>query len=304
MFGYIMPDKPELKIKEFEMFRGYYCGLCKSMGKRFGILSRFALNYDSVFLGLLLSSVHKEVPILKKEGCFANPLKKKWIVKDSIYIDYAADISTLLTYYKLKDNIRDEGGLAPRLAQLAFRNGYRSAAERNRQLEEIIAGSIAAQLKLEEQGCSSMDEVAEPFADMLKKLLEAGYKGEDKSTARILGWIGYNLGKWVYLIDAFDDIEKDIKEKNYNPLLSQYKYDGGDIKVFKASITEEVRLNLQQALSQTTGSVELLSLGNKGIIDNIIYEGLYGKTERILCGNTREKRSCISDEKSIRSFGD
>lgn len=304
MFGYIMPEKPELKIKEFEMFRGYYCGLCKSMGKRIGTLSRLALNYDSVFLGLLLSSVHNEVPVLKKEGCFANPLKKKWIVKDSIYIDYAADINTLLTYYKLKDNIRDEGGLVPRLARLAFHNGYKSTVARNGKLEEIIAGSIASQLKLEEQNCASMDEAAEPFADMLRKLLEAGYMGEDGSKARILGWIGYNLGKWVYLIDAYDDIEKDILEKSYNPLLSQYKYNGGEVKAFKTSIAEAVRSNLLQALSQATGSVELLPLNNKGIIDNIIYEGLYGKTERILCGNTREKRSCIRDEKSIRSFGD
>lgn len=303
MFGYIMPDKPELKIKEFELFRGYYCGLCKSMGRSFGIISRFALNYDSVFLGLLLSSVHNEVPVLKKEGCIANPAKRKWIVKESSHIDFAADINVLLTYYKLKDNIRDEGGLVPRLAQMAFQRGYKNAASRNKQLDRIIAASISSQVQLEEQNCSSMDKAAEPFADMLSKLLEAGYKGEDQSTARILGWVGYNLGKWIYLIDAYDDMEKDIKSRSYNPLLTQYKYRDEDIKSFKDSITEEVRVNLLQALTQITSSVELLKLNNKGIIDNIIYEGLYGKTERILSGITREKRSCIRDEKSIRSIG-
>ena len=303
MFGYIMPAKPELKMKEYELFRGYYCGLCKSMGRSFGTLSRFALNYDSVFLGLLLSSVHNEVPVLKKESCIANPVKRKWIVKDSKHIDFAADINVLLTYYKLKDNIRDEGGWLPKLAQLAFLGGYKSAASKNKKLDEIIAASISTQILLEEQKCSSMDEAAEPFAKMLGQLLSAGYCGDDQSVSRILDWIGYNLGKWIYIIDAFDDMEKDIKSGSYNPLLSQYKYDNQDIKAFKAGITAEVRINLLQALAQTSGSIELLKLSNKGIIDNILYEGLYSKTEKVLCCTTSEKRSCVRDEKSIRDIG-
>lgn len=303
MFGYIMPEKQELKIKEYELFRGYYCGLCKSMGRSFGTLSRFALNYDSVFLGLLLSSVHNEVPVLRKESCIANPLKKKHIVKESPHIDFAADINVMLTYYKLKDNIRDEGGLLPRLGQIAFGKGYNKAVSGNKPIDKIIAEGISTQLLLEEQNCSSMDEAAEPFAGMLGRLLEAGYRGEDGSVPRILGWVGYNLGKWIYLIDAFDDIEKDIAGKNYNPLLIQYDYKDQDVKAFKMGIAEEVRVNLLQALSQTTASIELLELSNKGIIHNILYEGLYGKTEKVLSCITSEKRSCARNEKSVRSFG-
>ena len=303
MFGYIKPAFRELKIKEYELFRGYYCGLCKSMGRSFGALSRFALNYDSVFLGLLLASVHDEVPVLEKESCIANPVKKRLIVKDSGSIDFAADINVLLTYYKLKDNIRDEGGWLPKLAQLVFRKGYKDAASRNRQLDDVIAASISSQVLLEEKQCSSMDEAAEPFAHMMEQLLPAGYGGDDKSVPRILGWIGYNLGKWIYIIDAFDDMEKDIGSGSYNPLLRQYGYGGQDIKAFKESIAEEVRVNLLQALSQTTNSLELLKLRNKGIIDNIMYEGLYGKTERILNCITEEKRSCMRDEESIRGIG-
>jgi hypothetical protein len=303
MFGYIMPDKPELKIKEYELFRGYYCGLCKSMGRSFGMLSRFALNYDSVFLGLLLASVHNEEPVLKKESCIANPGKRKWVVKNSRSIDFAADINVLLTYYKLRDNIRDEGGWLPKLAQLAFHRGYKNAAARNKKLDDIIAASISSQVILEKNECCSMDEAAEPFANMMMQLLAAGYTGEDQSVPRILGWIGYNLGKWIYIIDAFDDMERDIKSGSYNPLLCQYKYEGQDIQAFKTAISEETRINLLQALSQSTGSLELLGLKNKSIIDNIVYEGLYGKTERILSCITNERRSCVKDEESIRSIG-
>jgi hypothetical protein len=301
MFGYIMPEKPELKIKEYELFRGYYCGLCKSMGKSFGNISRFTLNYDSVFLGLLLSSVHNEAPVLKKEGCFANPFKKKWIVKDSPHIDFAADISVLLTYYKLKDNIRDEGGLLPVLGKAAFRKGYTYAASRNRRLDEMIAAAMSDQVLLEERKCSSMDEAAEPSAKLLGGLLESGCRGEDKSLPRILGWIGYNLGKWVYLMDAFDDIEKDIRSKSYNPLLCQYKYEGQEISAFKTDIAEDVRINLLQALTQITGSMELLELRNKGIIDNILYEGLYGKTEKVLSCKTSDKARGICRDEMLQT---
>ena len=83
MFGYIVPDKGEMKIKEYELFRAYYCGVCKSMGKSLGPLCRFGLNYDSVFLGLFLSSLNNETVDLKKENRIANPFKKKWVVKNS-----------------------------------------------------------------------------------------------------------------------------------------------------------------------------------------------------------------------------
>lgn len=303
MFGYIRPSVKELKVKEYELFRGYYCGLCKSMGRSFGVFSRFVLNYDAVFLGLLMASVHDEMPVLKRESCIANPIKRKWIVKESPSIDFAADINVLLTYYKLKDDIRDEGGWLPTLAQFFFQKGYNSVVLRNKSIDGIIASTISSQVSLEEKGCSSMDEAAEPFANMMMQLLSKGYSGEDKSVSRILEWIGYNIGKWIYIIDAFDDIEKDIKSGSYNPLLKQYKYKDQDIKTFKDSIKEDVRINLLQALSQSTGSLDLLKLKNKGIIYNVAYEGLYEKTERILNCLTNEKRSCIRDEESIRGIG-
>lgn len=108
MFGYVTPDKPELKIKEFELFRAYYCGLCKTMGRSSGILSRFALNYDSVFLALILSSLCRENVRIEKEICFANPVKKKYVARESKSLEYAADINIMLMYYKFKDNWADE----------------------------------------------------------------------------------------------------------------------------------------------------------------------------------------------------
>lgn len=299
MFGYIMPDKKELKIKEFELFRSYYCGLCKSMGRSFGVMSRLTLNYDSVFLGLLLSSLNKEDLVLKRESCIANPMKKKWIVKESPHVDYAADINVLLTYYKLKDNVLDEGSSLSRLMSIAFLNGYKRAAARNPMIDNVIKASLASQHELEKKKCTSIDAAAEPFADMMKYILRSGYKGNDMSVIRVLEWSGYNLGKWIYMIDAFDDLERDVKSGSYNPLLLQYGFDGSDVKTFRAAIRDEVKVVVLQTLSQVADSMELLELKNKGIIDNIIYEGLYKKTEEILNDCTKRKRSWIYRAESL-----
>jgi len=299
MFGYIMPDKRELKIKEFELFRAYYCGLCKSMGRSFGGFSRLALNYDSAFLGLLLSSLHREEPHLIREGCIANPFKKKWIVRNSSSVDYAADINVLLTYYKMKDNVNDEGSTLSYLGGLAFRGGYKQAAGRNPLLDNVIKTSLASQHELERRKCASIDEAAEPFANMMRHIIRAGCRSGDKKVIRILDWLGYNLGKWIYMIDAYDDIEKDAKSGSYNALLLQYHFDGEDIKLFKERIREDVREGVIQALSQAADSMELLELSNKGIIDNIIYEGLFKKTEEILNCCTIRKRSWRERAESI-----
>ncbi len=304
MFGYVLPDKPELKIKEFEAFRAYYCGVCKAMGRSFGLFSRLTLNYDSVFLGLFLASVHKEKPELAREGCIANPIKRKWVIKGSPSVNFAADINVLLTYYKLKDNWQDERSYAALAASAAINPGYKRAAGRNTEADKKIAAAVQRLALLEKEKCDSLDRAAEPFADMMKQLLVLGYRGEDKNIGRILEWTGYNLGKWIYTIDAFDDIDKDVKTGSYNPLLLQYRYAGEGIGLFKDRISEEIRAGLLQALRQTTESVELLNPDNKGILDNILYNGLFKKTEEILCKDcTRQKRRCQENEKSVRSAG-
>jgi len=109
MLGYIKPDKPELKIKEFEIYSGYYCGICKSISKRYGQLPRLALNYDSVFLAILLAGISSAREQIQIERCFVHPAKKRTIIYDNPEIDYAADILLLLAYYKLKDDYQDEG---------------------------------------------------------------------------------------------------------------------------------------------------------------------------------------------------
>jgi hypothetical protein len=272
-------------MKEYELFRAYYCGVCKSMGRSFGPISRFALSYEAVFLGLLLSAVNKEKSEMKREVCFANPFKKKWIVKHNKYVDFAADINVILTYYKLIDNWKDEKHLPSYAAKLMFGNGYNKAAKSNSTTDSIIKNALEKQSRLEQEKCSSIDAAAEPTAEMIRDILLVGCKESDKSVQRAMEWLGYNIGKWIYTIDAFDDIEKDIKNESYNPLLLQYHYKGQPLAEFKSSIKPDIERDLIYTLSQAANTIELLDMENKGIIENIVYLGMNSKTNNILCGD-------------------
>lgn len=283
MFGYVLPDKPEMKMKEYELFRAYYCGVCKSMGKNFGMLSRLALNYDSVFLGLLLSSIAKESLNLRKEACLANPFKKKWIVKDSKFVDYVADINILFTYYKLRDNWNDEKRFSSLVASKGFSWGFRKVKAEKPDLHNYVNRSIVELSELEHNNCSSMDKAAEPFAKALGNILEGACVSKETKTLKAINWLGYNLGKWIYLIDAYDDIEKDIQNKCYNPLVLQYNYKYNEnIEKFKCNLKEEVNLNLIYSMGQVAQTVNLLDMNNKPIVENIVYLGMYKKTEQIM----------------------
>lgn len=283
MFGYILPEKPEMKIKEFELFRAYYCGVCKSIGRRYGQLKRFLLNYDSTFLAVLIASAAGEQPSAGKERCIAHPVVKRHIVKRSGIVDYASDINILLAYYNLEDNRRDEGSLSSGAALVLLRRAHGKLKRIYPEKCRIIESRLEELHRLESQGCPSMDMAAEPFARLMEEVTAYGPLCADEKIEKVLRWIGYNLGKWIYILDAYDDLEKDIRRKSYNPLVNQYKYENGDIIEFKNRIRERVEFNLTYSLNQIAGAFELLEAKvNRGILENIIYMGMLRKTETIL----------------------
>ena len=108
MLGYVRINKPELKVKEYELYKGLYCSLCKAMGKHFGLLSRLTLSYDITFLVLVRMSFLGTVPDFRTGRCPFNPAKKCNYCKNSEdQFRYAAAVSMMMFYYKIKDNICD-----------------------------------------------------------------------------------------------------------------------------------------------------------------------------------------------------
>jgi hypothetical protein len=283
VFGYILPEKPELKIREYELFRAYYCGICKSIGRRYGQLPRLTLNYDSTFLALLIDSVSQGNVHLKKERCIAHPFRKKLAVVRNDVLDYSSDINIILAYYSLRDRWNDERSAAAAAASLLLKAAYRKARKKYPEKCDIIEKRLHELYCLEKSKCASMDMAAEPFALLMSEVLAHEPFCANKKNEEIFKWIGYNLGKWIYILDAFDDIEDNIKGSCYNPLLCQYGYSNGDFQAFKNSIRSEVEFNLIYSLNQIAKAYELLEVNrNSGIIENIVYMGMLRKTEKVL----------------------
>jgi len=282
MFGYITPDKPELKIKEFEIFRGYYCGVCRAIAKRAGHRGRFILSYDSAFLALLLDSLNSS-PVSGKPGrCPIHPLNKRFIVNYGSVLEFSSDINILLAYYNLKDKWQDEKKLYSPVGMLALRRGYKRIKKKYPDLVRDIEKDLSTLNELEHSRCGHMDEASEPFAGIMQKVFE--YSAGCDSVKKALGWIGYNLGKWIYLLDAYDDIEDNIKSGAYNPLVIQFQYgENENVESFRQRIKKEVEFILVYCLSEMEKAFSLLDVKkNDGILENIIYRGLLVKTRQIL----------------------
>ena len=295
MFGYILPEKSELKVREYEMFRAYYCGVCKSIGSRHGQIPRTVLNYDCTFLALLLSSLVDTDLTVKQERCIAHPTSKRHIVRKNEIIDYASDMNIILAYYKLWDNWNDERSVLAVSAMLFLKSPFKKLKRKYDEKCDIIEKRLKELSALEKAHCDSMDRVAEPFAKLMEEIMAYEPLCHVENQEKALRWIGYNIGKWIYILDAYDDIEKDIKSKAYNPFLSKYSYDGRDIEVYKNKFKGEVEFTLTYSLGQIAKAYELFDKKiNAEIVDNIIYMGMLRKTENILC-----KGSCSKIEKSV-----
>lgn len=294
MFGYVVPEKPEMKIKEYELYRAYYCGVCKAMGKRLGQLSRLTLTYDAAFLAILLSALSGAALTLRRERCMVHPLKKSLTVNSNHIIGYVSDINLMLAYYNLEDNWRDERSLPAGAGRAALSRAFEKARKRRPEKCALIEQRLKELSLLEAEGVGSMDMAAEPFSKLMEEVLDyPPTAGED--TRRALRWLGYNLGKWLYLLDAYDDLERDIKSGSYNPLIKQFGYGGEEVGAFRARLRDRVEFNLTHALSEISKAYELLQTkSNKGIIENIIYMGMLRKTENIL-----KAGSCENIEKSL-----
>lgn len=284
MLGYVTADKPELKMREYEVYSGYYCGVCKSIGRRYGQLPRMVLSYDAAFLALLLAGLSGEADEPAREHCLVHPIKKKTIVSNEA-IDYAADVMLILAWYKLLDDANDEGKLYARTAIATLKGIYRKLESARPELCRKVAQHLSDLTELEKSKCTSLDQAAEEFAKIMEAILEEGPVPENFRETEAMKRIGYHLGKWIYLMDAIDDIEENIESGAYNPLLYRFDYQPGE-EDFRGRIMDTCRFNLFHYLGEIANAVDLLPLKkNKGVIENIIYKGLLKKTEEI----TKEK---------------
>lgn len=295
MFGYVRPHKQELLVREFEQYKGAYCQLCRQLGKDYGWTARLTLSYDCTFYALLALSREDSQKRLRRGRCVVNPLKAcKFVEAEGEAYHKAAALSILLTCQKLRDNVGDESfwkaqGCRVLLAFLARKE--RKAAARYPFLAQAAETATHAQREAEEAR-AGVDACAEPTAQLLAAVFrELG--GCDPGQCLALERFGYFLGRWVYLMDAADDLEQDLKEGGFNPLIPRLGLEG------KRELTEEERKGadlacnqvLNATMAQMLPAFHLVDLEVFGpILENVIEKGLPQVQREILFLHVRDPK--------------
>lgn len=289
MLGYVRAVASELRVREHEMYRAVYCGLCKSMGKCTGQCSRMTLSYDFVFLAAVRMSLLGETVTVEKKRCIAHWLRPRSTVTGSPTLDYCADASALLTYHKLLDDCKDECGArraVPFLLRPFLSHGYRRAKRRYPLLNEKIS-DLLAQLHAYEQSTTATESADAP-SELFGMLMEAVFsEGLEGSEARLSGAIGRVIGRWIYLVDAADDLAEDVKRHRFNP------YRG----LFGEALSEEEKEIIRTSLTVLLADAERAFLlideypapELREILANILYLGLPTTVRRVLRDGTERK---------------
>ncbi|MEJ5257153.1 MAG: DUF5685 family protein [Fervidobacterium sp.] len=280
MFGYVKPLRYELKLRELDEFRGFYCGVCTSMQK-IKYISKFFLTYDAVFLALVISGLKGKNYKYNKKFCIETLKKVRYFSGSDI--DFAAHRFLKLLEYKLIDDYEDDGNFVKFLLAKSI-----GKVNVSREFENQLIALLKELRDIEKNKIGSIEKASDIFGRTLE-LLVSDIEGIDETNMVVLKNMAYNLGKWIYVLDAFDDIKKDAKKNNYNPILLEYGFDSGDsIDTFVDRVRPNIRKTLYCILDDIVLSYNLLEIKSyKSITDNIVYQGLFNETERILMGNNR-----------------
>lgn len=278
MFGYIQPDIPYLYFKDATLYKALYCGLCKSIGRSCGQTARFGLSYDMTFLSALLHNIKNTDVTIEKQRCAANIFTRRPMALDDGITKTVACLNTLLTYYKLTDDILDEH--KGRISRAFFKRGYKKAKALHPDAAGIVKARMAELFELEKAECASLDMAADPFGLMIADLSDYCL-GE--SATEYTRKLFYGVGKWVYLIDALDDYDKDVKKKNYNPFVSAYKAPTKDEMLAKNR--EEVDFVFKSVFAENAECLKNIRFYfNTDLTDNIILRGMPASTRKVMCG--------------------
>lgn len=299
MFGYVTPDLPELKMKEYQRFRALYCGLCRELGARFGLPGRMILNYDFVFLAALLSEDSESCGYCMSR-CAVHPIRRRCVCVSAPALTEAAGYSVILAYRKAEDGVADSRGLK-KLGSAAVRTGLRRAYQKaagehpgfDRQVRERLSELYA----LEKEGCESLDETADKFA----LLLASASGAADEAVRRPLEQLLYHVGRIIYIADAYADLMEDSKNGEYNPIAARFRVTGGRAD---GNTRESVRATLMGSARLAASAFELMPKGLwTPITENILYLGIPKMIREVTDGTYKLRKRGLPKEPERFSGG-
>lgn len=333
MFGYVVVNKPELKFREFDVYRAYYCGLCHSLSKRHGLSGQLTLSYDMTFLVILLSSLYEPEHSVTSKRCIVHPLKRQNIIS-SEFTDYVADMNVILSYFKCLDDWHDDrsvlklayskllkkGSIGKNLNNVhATSDSTDDGSVAATQPSAVDDGSVTAtqpnsdsnnqnsyftddsghlhispdySYKNKIEAISSLlDELGtrekmnetnvDVVAGLFGRIMQILFVPFDDIYANGLGRMGFYLGKFIYIMDAFDDVEEDVKKGRYNVFSNCYT---------DPDFETHVKDMLTMMMAECSDAFEMLpAVDNADILRNILYSGVWNSYERRVSKNLENK---------------
>lgn len=297
MFGYLRPLEPELLVKEQQLYRAVYCGLCRTMRGKVSFLGSFALSYDFVFLALLRAQLTGETFTFCEKRCPAHPFRKRSCACGaSEALESTALVHFALTHEKLRDDLRD--GDTPFFKRLCFAACYpfihgrvKTLCRKNAAFRTIYKSAFAACEKLcelERQNAADVDELALIWSRAVAPACCVGLSGKE---ARLMEASAAAAGQLIYLLDACDDLEDDAKRKSFNAFLSAY----GSVDATLEHL-DEINCTLALYAQQLDRAVNLITAPNAygSICENITGRGIPDAVRRIIL---KHQPDTVSDER-------
>lgn len=280
MFGYVIVNKGDLTFREFDVYHSYYCGLCRILKENYGVTGQMSLNYDMTFLILLLTSLYEPETTYEMKKCIAHPFNRQGVSINKI-TQFGAEMNLLLTAYKCKDDWEDDRKILGKLYETSLKSKIKSIKEKYSEKAEIIEVCFKNLDKLEKENCRNIDKMAGLFGKVMEEL----FIYQEDEWEEILRRLAYYLGKFIYLLDAYEDVEEDIKKKNYNPFAEKY---------LEEDFEKTCKIVLTSAIAECSRAFEMLPLiDNVKILRNILYSGVWCRYEKI-----REERAKCTEKKA------
>ncbi len=283
MFGYVTINKPEIKFKDYDRYRSYYCGMCRELKKKYGTSGRITLGYDMTFLIILLSGLYDTDTKTQNKRCILHPFKRH-MERTNEFTAYAADMNLLMFYYHCLDDAKDEKKIVAKLYSMIVSRKVRRITlkypEKVKNIEELM--------NLLDESENNADNIENPdaAAGIFGKILAEIFAYRDDVWEERLRRIGFYLGKFIYLLDSYEDIEDDIKRNLFNPFEPYYGKDDFD---------DICGGMLKMMISECAKTFEELPIeDNIEILRNILYAGVWSGYERTIL-----RRKDKNNEKSI-----
>lgn len=280
MFGYVRPPLEILPQEEADRFRRAYCGLCHTLGERYGPAARMILNYDFTYLAILLSDPEEAAPCRRR--CVSSPVRLRAYQPATAALELAADESVILAYWQLRDGVEDHAwasGLKYRAGARLLESAYKRAAALRPEFDQAVRRQLQLLSALEQAKDPSMDRAADSFAVLLSSAAE---ELTDPVRKRIMEQLLYHLGRWIYLIDGADDLKKDAESGNYNPVALRYGLTDG---TWTPESRRDFATTLDHSIHQMAAAFELWDFGVwTPVLQSTFYGGLFQVGKAVLDG--------------------